>query len=357
MRRQKPLKHPAYYIACLLVFLLVGLWFLTSETYEERFSTRLEPYAPLAFRVEDFDGLERTLFRFPADKGHMLTGCMYSAGTGQKGIVVIAHGLGGGGHNSMMDVAAYFARNGYYVFAYDATGNGRSEGKGIGGIPQGVIDLEYAISFVENSGNFPSLPVVLFGHSWGGYCVCSVLSFHPEVRAVIECSGCNTSYDLFKAAGKKEGGAFIYAMMPFIRLHEKIHFGKYADASALDGFAASKAAVMVVYSADDDVVPIETGYDLFYEKYGSDPRFTFVRFENRGHNYVYDDHTYINEFNAEYDEWFKALDYDHAENPDRFAADRAEFFSAHLDREKWSTRLDPELFARFLSFYDAHIGP
>jgi len=48
-----------------------------------------------------------------------------------------------------MNAADYFARNGYYVFAYDATAMDKSEGEGLGGIPQGVIDLDSAISFVE----------------------------------------------------------------------------------------------------------------------------------------------------------------------------------------------------------------
>ena len=49
-----------------------------------------------------------------------------------------------------MDCAYYFAKNGYYVFAYDSTGSDASEGEGVGGTPQGVIDLDYAISFVED---------------------------------------------------------------------------------------------------------------------------------------------------------------------------------------------------------------
>ena len=39
-----------------------------------------------------------------------------------KGVVVIAHGLGGGGQNTYMDLADYFTSNGYLVFAYDVTG-------------------------------------------------------------------------------------------------------------------------------------------------------------------------------------------------------------------------------------------
>ena len=82
-----------------------------------------------------------------------LMGYMYSSGENQHGIIVIAHGFGGGGHNSYMDCANYFAHHGYYVFAYDATGNDESEDEGVGGLPQGVIDLEYAISFVEEGEN------------------------------------------------------------------------------------------------------------------------------------------------------------------------------------------------------------
>ena len=343
-------------LACVLVTLIGGWWGLSVSIYNDNFNRRFETYEPFALKIEDFEGLQRTKYEFPSDKGQMLTGYMYSAGTGQKGILIIAHGLGAG-HNSYMDCADYFAKNGYYVFAYDATGNDESEGDGLGGIPQGVVDLDHAVSFVEESGNFPDLPIVLFGHSWGGYSACSVLTYHPEIKAVIECSGCNSSSDLFEAGGKEEAGSFIYTMMPFVRLHERIRYGKYASNTAMDGFAASKAAVMIVHSADDSVVPIEYGCDLFYKKYGSDPRFTFIRLEDNGHNYVFDDRTYIDEFNAGFDEWRDSLDYDYRaeENLEQFAADKAEYIHGHLDREKWSSMLDAELFERFLAFYKGHL--
>lgn len=75
---------------------------------------------------------------------------MYSVGENQHGIIIMAHGFGGGGHNSYMDCADYFVNHGYLVFAYDATGNDESGGEGVGGLPQGVIDLDYAITFVED---------------------------------------------------------------------------------------------------------------------------------------------------------------------------------------------------------------
>ena len=190
-------------LACLVLLAIVGWGAFSISIYNENFDQRFETYEPYKFLVEDFSGLTRTKYEFPSDQGQMLTGYLYSAGNEQHGIVVVAHGFGAG-HNSYMDAINYFAQHGYYVFAYDATGNDESGGDSLGGIPQGPIDLEHAISFVEDSGYFPDFPICLFGHSWGGYSVCSVLTYHPEVKAVIECSGCNRSSDLFEAGGKEQ---------------------------------------------------------------------------------------------------------------------------------------------------------
>ncbi len=340
----------------LMILVIAGWWIFSVSIYNENFDKRFESYEPTMLYIEDYEGLSRKEYEFESDKGQKLKGYMYSAGEDQKGIVVIAHGLGAG-HNSYMECANYFAQNGYYVFAYDATGNDESEGEGVGGIPQGQIDLDYAVSFVEESGNFPELPIVLFGHSWGGYSACSVLTYHPEVRAVIECSGCNRSSDLFEAGGKAQAGNVIYTMMPFIKLHELIKYGKYASNTALDGFAASDAAIMAVHSEDDEVVPIEYGFDKYYEKYKDDPRFTFMRLEDKGHNYVFDDREYIDQFNAGFEKWLETLDYDYndPECKDMFSKDKADYFAENLDRERYCNMLDTEIFEKFLEFYNEHI--
>lgn len=346
-------------VLCIVAILMItGDWVLSVMIYNENFNQRFESYEPLLLYVDDFDGLQRTKYEFSSDKGQKLTGYMYSAGENQRGIIVIAHGFGGGGHNSYMDCANYFAQHGYYVFAYDATGNDESEGEGVGGLPQGVIDLDYAISFVEESENFPELPIVLFGHSWGGYSVCSVLTYHPEVKAVIECSGFNSSSDMFEAEGKKQAGDGIYLIMPFVKLHERIKYGNYASNTALDGFSATTAAVMVVHSSDDNVIPTEYGYDIYYEKYKDDSRFSFIRLEDKGHNYVYDDDTYVDEFNAEFDKWIETLDYDYtaAENKERFSEDKAGYIHNNLERDKWCHMLNSELFEDFIDFYDKNLN-
>jgi hypothetical protein len=270
-------------ILCLLITVI--LWIgIALGLYGLYFGRRSECRPAMMRHVYEFDGLERTRYEFLSDKGQTLTGYMYSAGDVQRGIIVFAHGYGDGGHNYYMEDINYLAQNGYYVFAYDATGCDESGGDGIGGVPQGVIDLENAISFVEGSGNFPELPIGLFGHSWGGYSVSSVLTYHPEVKAVIECSGPCSSTGLLEGGGKNTIGPAVYLFIPVLKVYERAKFGDYATNSALDGFASTDADIMVVHSSDDGLIPVEYGYDIYYEIYKDDPRFTFVRLEGKGHN-------------------------------------------------------------------------
>lgn len=359
--KKKRSKKKIVLLTLLIVILLIiaGWWAFCVKMYNENFDVSANSYEPLMLRVEDFEGLECTEYSFPSDKGQKLAGYLYSSGEEQHGIVIISHGFGGGGHNSYMDVADYFAKNGYYVFAYDATAMDKSEGEGLGGVPQGVIDLDHAISFVESESDIPDLPIVLFGHSWGGYCVSAVLTFHPEIKAVIECSGFDRSSDMFESGGKSQAGSVIYTMTPFIRIHEYFKYGKYAKNTAMDGFDATDANIMIVHSADDDVIGIEYGLDKYYEKYKDNSRFTFIRFEDRGHNEVFNDpnNTYKDDFDVKFDSWLETLDYDYKaeENKERFSEDKAEYITENLDHEKWSHRLDEELFAEFLEFYEQSI--
>ncbi len=359
MKRIKSKKKKVLIIAlCIAAALLIaGDWFLSVAIYNENFDQRFESYEPMMWYVDDFDGLQRTKYEFVSNQGQKLTGYLYTAGENPHGIVVMAHGFGGGGHNSYMSSANYFAHHGYCVFAYDATGNDESEGESVGGLPQGVIDLDYAITFVEKSGNFPDLPIVLFGHSWGGYSVCSVLTYHPEVKAVIACSGFNSSAGMVEAVGKEQAGAGVYLVLPFVKLHEWIKYGGYASNAAMDGFSKSEAAVMITHSADDTVVPVEYGYNVYYEKYKNDPRFRFVLFEDKGHSY-FNDETYSNAFDAEFDKWLETLDYDYnaAECEERFSTDKAEYIRKNLDRAQWCDALDSELFETFVGFYDEHLN-
>ena len=163
-RFAKALKVILICLLSIVVLIVSVLWFGTVTVYKENFDIRITSSEKNRHYVSEYEGLSRTQYQFKSNKGQILTGYLYSSkkapdGVSPKALVVMAHGFGGGGHTTYMDFIEYFARKGFLVFAYDATGNDESQGlgknDGVGGLPQGVIDLNYAISFVEKSGNFP----------------------------------------------------------------------------------------------------------------------------------------------------------------------------------------------------------
>ena len=78
----------------------------------------------------------------------------------------------GGGHRSYMTEINTIASAGFAVLAYDNTGTMASEGKSLGSFYQAVRDLQAALAFLRKNSEWSRYPVVLAGHSWGGYAVC-----------------------------------------------------------------------------------------------------------------------------------------------------------------------------------------
>lgn len=271
----------------LLIFLIVP-YTVTIALYNSVFGQRYENTP--TYQTSDFDGLNADRYEFQSYDNETLVGYRYyTENSAPCGVVVLAHGIGTGGHNGYMDTIYYFARNGFDVFAYDATGNGESGGKSMKGIPQGLKDLNCAIDYLDEIDELKDLPVFLWGHSWGGYCVTNALNYHPEVKAVAAVAGFNRSCDLLYSQGKEMTGFVMDLIFPYVKSYEKILFGSYAESTTMDGFANSDAGVFIVHSKDDMVVPIQYGYDIYYEKYADDSRFIFRQYEDKGHNSVDDE--------------------------------------------------------------------
>ena len=339
-------------IVVLMVLLLIVPFGLSAMIYEDNFGDRYETYAPMARSVDEFDGLNVKRYTFSSDQGQNLVGYQYyKTLENTKGVIVISHGLGGGGHNSYMDVADFFTSNGYVVFAYDATGNDESEGSSVKGLPQGLIDLDYAIQFVKQTSDFDNLPIMLFGHSWGGYSVGSVLKLQPDVKAVVMVAGFNKSMDIIEEEGKKIAGDGVRVLLPYISLYERMKFGKYASYNCINGFENTEAGVMIIHSADDEMISQEKGFDVFYDQYKNNPRFSFVKYENRGHDYVFyseRSRDYQDEFNRNFAEYVNSLD------EELTIELKASYLNDHLDKKQLFD-LDIELMNSIVKFYDNNV--
>ena len=337
-------------VSVLLGIILVVMPVATVVIYESIFSFRFETEEWLRYSVEDFDGLLCERSDFYSTDGTRLAGYKYSKDAESvKGVVVVAHGLGGGGHNFYMPFIDVFTSNGYKVFAYDAHGNDESDGDSTKGLPQGVIDLDCALSHVKSLDEYAKLPIVLFGHSWGAYSSASVLSFHPDVKAAVIVSGFNESEDLIVYQGRQIVGPLADLTAPYVFLYERLKFGsEYADASALSGISDSEAQIIVVHSEDDTDVPIGYGYERLYSELKGSERVEFVKYEDRVHSYVFcseDAQDYRDELNDDYTAYVEA-------HGGKYNAEiKQEFMSANLDKAK-CFEPDPELVSLILQTYD-----
>ena len=346
----------AIIISVICVILSVPLIILPVTTvivYESIFGERYETASWLEFSVEDYEGLQMERSDFQSEDV-TLAGYKYSKANQEvKGVVVIAHGLGGGGHNTYMPFIDYFTSNDYYVFAYDARGNDNSGGDSVGGLPQGIICLDNALHHVVAIEEYQNLPITLFGHSWGGYSVGNVLYMHSDIKAAVIVAGFNESEDLLEYQGQQMAGAGVHILMPYLKLYERIKFGKeFTTVSALQGLERTDAGIMIVHSKDDATVPTKYGYDKFYEAFGNSDRFEFVLYEDKGHDYLFYSEAawaYREQLNADYKSYVE-------DNGREYSAEtKEEFMNGYLDK-KQCFEPDPVLMEQILNMFDTYCG-
>lgn len=339
-------------LAVFIVVTIIANFAISIAIYESNFNTRYEISSWIKRSTQDFEGLMSQRAVFQSSKGQQLVGYTYYKENIQpKGVVVIAHGLGGGGHNWYLDVADYFVQNGYKVFAYDATGNDESEGDAVNGLPQGAVDIDYALQYVKSNQELKGLPIMLFGHSWGAYSVGTALNKHPDVRAAVMVAGFNKSIDMITEEGKHIVGEAMQLFVPFLSVYEWFKFGSYASLSAEGGFDKSDAGVMIIHSADDARVSYKNQYERFYAKYSGNARFKFVPFTDRGHEDLYYSENavkYKEQLNKAYDEYAAAADKEKTE------ALKSEFMLKNLDKSKYF-ELDQALMQEIAEFYNSNL--
>jgi len=214
-----------------------------------------DKYTPyITWKEMDSIKYSREEVRFNS-KGNSLQGFIYG-GTNTCGLVVISQGLGGTA-DSYFPMIMYFVDKGWRVFAINNTGVDRSEGNDTGGLYQSVVDLDAALSFVENTSSMNDLPIMLAGHSWGGYAVCAVLNYEHPVKAVVSFAGFNSGSEVFDELGKSSS-KFYNLLKPQFRKIEKQRFGDVAQLTAVGGINKDDIPVMIVQSSDDEVISAKT---------------------------------------------------------------------------------------------------
>jgi pimeloyl-ACP methyl ester carboxylesterase len=213
-----------------------------------------------------------------------LQGYIYGETNG-SGLIVIAHGIMSGA-DSYLAETMYFVDNGWIVFAFDGTGTRGSEGKGINGLPQTKLDLLAALSYIEQDEKLAELPVVLYGHSMGGYAVTSCLKDYTEnIKTVICVSGFNSPLETMHYNVKSVVGFYANIEYPFIWIYQHFLFGKDANITAIDGINSVDIPILIVYGTEDDVVPYDEIGIYAYKECITNPNVSFLSIDEEGRNW------------------------------------------------------------------------
>lgn len=232
-----------------------------------------------------------------------LKGYIYGADN-DKGLLVFAHGIGGG-HENYMKELIWFVDNGWRVFAYDATGSGHSEGAGTRGLPQSALDLDAALTFAENDTRLNSLPVFLMGHSWGGYAAAAVLNFDHEIAGAASISGYNKPIDMILEWTEDSMGGIRYLMYPFVQIYCAALFGKYSGMTAVGGINKSNVPVLIIHGTEDGTIGYDKSSIISERENITNPNAQYLTIDGGGHNnifYTKEALKYIDEFNENYSE-------------------------------------------------------
>jgi len=254
MKKQKNIVRIAIIASLCLVF--AGCTIAALEVVSQSFG-RVEGFSENEFTTYhtwkeiDQDKYPREEVHFNSG-GNRLQGFIYG-GSNNNGLVVISEGLGGTA-DDYFPMIMYFVDKGWRVFAFNNTGVSGSEGESVRGMTQSVVDLDAALTFIEDSDLFNGLPVMLAGHSWGGYAVCAVLNYSHNVKAVVSFAGYNKGSDVVNEQGAAMVGGIFSIFTPQMWAIEKQIFGDTANLTAVDGINKSGIPVMIVQCSNDDVI-------------------------------------------------------------------------------------------------------
>jgi pimeloyl-ACP methyl ester carboxylesterase len=222
-----------------------------NNLYQENFPRYDRPKYSGYLQFSDVPDYAYTVIHFPSGK-NSLAGYIFGE-ENTKGLVVIAAGRGGGGEKYLAETL-YFVDHGWRVFSFDYTGSYASEGENMVGLPQSRSDLEAALAYIENNPNLKDLPVMLWGHSWGGYAVTSVLKDHSDISAVVSAASYNSPYGLMDEYVRSEVGVLGSILYPFEWAYQTMRFGKCAGMSAVEGINSSDAPVMIIHDSADEAI-------------------------------------------------------------------------------------------------------
>ena len=283
---------------------------------------------------------------------NLLTGYIYGLNN-DKGVIVFAHGLGGS-HASYFPLITALVDRGWRIFTYDATGSYTSEGNSTVSLAQSNIDLDRALTYVENNSVFNNLPVFVMGHSWGGYAAAAVLNLDHDIKGCVSMSGYDSPMAKLKESADDIFGDKGILTYPFIWVYNKVHAGRFASYSAVDGLNKSNVPALIIHGDNDDTVKYYGSAIIANQGRIRNQNVEYYTFETEGkdtHSGFFQTSEYIEYYN----EKLKPVADELNAKGDAVTDEEKEAFYSSVDKEKYNA-LNPDLIDIIDDFLEKLIG-
>lgn len=351
-KKKNPAKIILIGLSALIVVFSVLSFIIVKVNFDDIFGRTALDNITAFLRYSDIkDRYPRELLSFMSGENKLQAYLYGSDNT--KGLVVISHGLGGGAENYTAETKR-FVDEGYQVFGYDNTGCCQSEGANCIGLAQSVIDLDAALTYIEQEPRFEDLPILLYGHSWGGYAVTAIFNFEHDIAASASVAGFNKPMEMITEWAERMMGGFAYVEYPYIWLYQKTIFGNDLDITAVKGINNTDTPILLLHGTEDGTIEIDRSAIMAYrnEITNQNVRYKICDKEKQnGHSSLFhsaESLEYADKINVEYEKLYNEYD---GEIPDDV---RKNFYDG-CDKFKVN-ELDPDFIESVLDFYDDAIN-
>ena len=263
-----------------------------SYVYKKKFVCRYDQEVGVPYHVyTDFPGLKQEAYTFiNSSKVEIHYFYYYYDNYRDDKIVLFIHGLGPGHASYLAEINA-LAKKGYKILTFDATGCGESKGKILKSLNQPTRDVIELLEFLKLD-----KPIVLVGHSLGGYTSLNVLNLRKDITKAVVMSG---FLSIASELGTSIKSSFICKHI--LKYEKKVEPELY-KLDNVEFLKNTKDQIFFIQSDDDQMVPYDIALKVVE---GIDnPNIKKLRVTGKKHNpnYSYAAVDYMNEVFGRFNE-------------------------------------------------------
>ena len=225
--------------------------------------------------------------KFVCDGGYrQLGGVIVRPPIASCGLIVMTHGYGRTLEHYLPE-AAFFSKEGFTVLLFDGMGFGMSSGRWMKGLPQHVLDMQCILDYVRQDAQLSSLPLLLYGHSWGGYAADAAACLGPQpVRGIISVAAYNDALAVVRHVSERRYGRWGGLVILLFELYQLLFFGRIALVTAEEGLQKMSCPMLICHSTDDAVVSFDENFGAIRAALSGRENVEFLELNGRNHNIV-----------------------------------------------------------------------